>query len=63
VTNIPPEIAGEVADVAEEFLAAEELIMSYVKSPGEKSAARYNELRKEFQGRVAELTKRVARKK
>jgi 4-hydroxy-4-methyl-2-oxoglutarate aldolase len=62
VTNIPVEIAAEVADVAGEFLAAEELVMSYVKSTGEKSIARYNELRKEFQAIVANLTKRVARK-
>ena len=62
VTNIPPEIASEVADVAGEFLAAEELVMNYVKSPGEKSIGRYNELRKEFQAIVATLTKRVARK-
>ena len=62
VTNIPTEIAAEVADLGSEFLAAEELVMSYVKSPGEKSAARYNELRKEFQAVVAGLTKRVMRK-
>src|SRR6266404_885855 len=55
VTNIPIEIASEVADVAGEFLAAEELVMRYVKSPGEKSVARYNELRKEFQLIVAAL--------
>lgn len=59
VTSIPIEIASEVADIGGEFLAAEELVMSYVKSPGEKSAARYNELRKEFQSIVAGLTKRV----
>src|SRR4029453_6935638 len=63
VTNIPPEIAGEVADIAGEFLAAEDLVMKYVKSPGEKSVARYNELRKEFQAVAATLTKRVARRK
>jgi regulator of RNase E activity RraA len=63
VTNIPLEIASEVADIGEEFLAAEELVMRYVKAPGEKSVARYNELRKEFQSMVAALTKRVARKK
>src|SRR5688572_14457635 len=57
VTNIPLEIACEVADIGPEFLAAEELVMSYVKAPGEKSAARYNELRKEFQSIVATLTK------
>jgi regulator of RNase E activity RraA len=61
VTNIPIEIATEVADIGGEFLAAEELVMSYVKAPGPKSAARYNELRKEFQAIVATLTKRVKR--
>jgi regulator of RNase E activity RraA len=63
VTSIPIEIAAEVADIGREFLAAEELVMKYVKSPGEKSAAKYNELRKEFQSIVAALTKRVSRKK
>jgi len=62
VTNIPIEIASEVADVGGEFLAAEELVMKYVKGPGEKSAAKYNELRKEFQSIVGTLTKRVQRK-
>ena len=61
VTSIPLEIASEVADIGGEFLAAEELVMSYVKAPGPKSAARYNELRKEFQALVAGLTKRVTR--
>jgi regulator of RNase E activity RraA len=62
VTNIPIEIATEVADIGGEFLAAEEQVMNYVKTPGPKSAARYNELRKEFQAIVATLTKRVTRK-
>ena len=53
VTNIPLEIASEVADIAGDFLAAEEIVMRYVKSPGEKSVPRYNELRKEFQSMVA----------
>ncbi|HMC09879.1 MAG TPA: RraA family protein [Pirellulaceae bacterium] len=62
VTNIPVEIASEVADIGGEFLAAEEIVMSYVKAPGPKSVTRYNELRKEFQSIVSALTKRVARK-
>jgi regulator of RNase E activity RraA len=62
VTNIPVEIASEVADIGGEFLAGEELVMQYVKGPGEKSVARFNELRKEFQAVVEKLTKRVARK-
>jgi hypothetical protein len=55
-------IAAEVADLSGEFLAAEELVMSYVKAPEEKSAARFNELRKEFQAIVTTLTRRVSRK-
>jgi 4-hydroxy-4-methyl-2-oxoglutarate aldolase len=62
VTDIPIEIASEVADVAGEFLAAEETVMRYVKAAGEKSVARYNELRREFQSIVAALTKRVSKK-
>src|SRR5438477_7532168 len=53
VTNIPVEIASEVADIAGEFLAAEETVMKYAKAPGEKSVARINELRKEFQSIVS----------
>ena len=63
VTNIPIELASEVADIGAEFLAAEELVMGYVKAPGEKSIAKYNDLRKEFQNMVAALTKRVSKKK
>jgi len=62
VTSIPVEIAAEVADMGEEFLAGEELVMRYVKAPGEKSVSRFNELRKEFQAIIEKLTKRVARK-
>ena len=53
---------AEVRPVSE-FLAAEELVMSYVKSSGQKSAAKYNDLRKEFQSRVGEMTKRIGKKK
>jgi 4-hydroxy-4-methyl-2-oxoglutarate aldolase len=63
VTTIPVEIASEVADIGGEFLAAEEIVMRYVKGPGEKSVKRYNELRQEFQSIVSALTKRVSRKK
>ena len=61
VTNIPPEIANEVADVAGEFVAAEEILMGYVKAPGGKSTARYDELRRQFQAAVKSLTSRVKR--
>ena len=62
ITNIPPEIASEIADVTPEFIAAEEIIMNYVKAPGPKVVSKYDELRKEFQAAVKKLTARVARK-
>lgn len=63
VTSVPLDLATEIADLAAEFLAAEEPIMAYVKASGPKTTARYSELRKEFQATVAALTKRVSRKK
>ena len=62
VTNIPPEIAAEVADAAEEFVAAEQLVLDYVKGPGEKSVQRVAELRQEFQSRVVALQNRLRKK-
>jgi 4-hydroxy-4-methyl-2-oxoglutarate aldolase len=61
VTDIPLEIATEVADVAAEFVAAEELMINYVKADGPKQRARFSELRGEFQSVVAKLQQRVSR--
>ena len=63
VTNIPQDIASEVADVVDEFVAAEAIMLDYVQAPGEKSTARFDELRQEFQSVVAKLTARVSREK
>jgi regulator of RNase E activity RraA len=63
VTNIPPDIAGEVAGVAAEFVAAERIVLDYVQAPGEKSAAELAARRREFSAVVAKLTGRVQRKK
>jgi regulator of RNase E activity RraA len=63
VTNIPLEIVAEVADLAADLVAAEEPILSYVKSQQPKTVAQYDLLRKEFQATVAKLTARVSRKK
>jgi 4-hydroxy-4-methyl-2-oxoglutarate aldolase len=63
VTNIPPEIAAEVADAAEEFVAAEAIILDYVKAPGPKVVSKFNELRLEFQSVAAKLQQRLSRKK
>jgi regulator of RNase E activity RraA len=61
VTNIPVEIADEAAQIADEFVNAEEIMLSYVKGPGEKTAARFAELRREFQSVAAKLRERVSR--
>ena len=61
VSGIPIEIANEVADVAGEFVACEEIMLDYVKAPGEKSVAKFNELREQFQAEVAKLTERIAK--
>ncbi|HND56249.1 MAG TPA: RraA family protein [Pirellulaceae bacterium] len=63
VTNIPLDLVADVADVADEFVAAEAIILDYVKAPGEKTLAKYDELRKEFQSVVAKLQQRVSKKK
>ncbi len=62
VTSIPLDIAAEVADVSEEFIAAEDIVMKYVKAPGKKNIAEYDKLRKEFQAVAGALGKRVSRK-
>ncbi len=61
VTNIPGDIAVEIADVSDEFVAAEGLMLEYVKSGGQKDVARFSDLRGEFNSVVAKLTKRVSR--
>jgi 4-hydroxy-4-methyl-2-oxoglutarate aldolase len=61
VTNIPLDIAAEVADVADEFIAAEEIMLDYVKADGEKTVDKFNELREEFQSVVGKLRERVSR--
>ena len=57
VTNIPPEIASEVADVAGDFVRAEAIMLDYVKSSGTKSREEFTQRRTEFQSIVARLTR------
>ena len=63
VTNIPIEIAAAVADLADDFIKAEELLIDYVKSDEPKTVARFNELRTEFQQVAAQLQKRAQESK
>jgi len=61
VTNIPPEIATEVADLAAEFVAAEQIVLDYVRGPGEKTPQGLAEARDEFSAAIAKLRKQIRR--
>lgn len=61
VTNIPGDIAADVADVGDEFIAAEKVILDLLHSPG-ATVAQLTEARKESKAQVDALTRRVARK-
>ncbi len=60
VTNIPLEIATEVADFAEEYIAAEHIVLDYVQAPGEKSVTQFTERYDEFLAVVDKLKQRIA---
>lgn len=62
VTNIPPEIAAEVADAGDEFVAAERIVLDYVQGPGPKTPGELAKRREEFSAVVKQLTERVKRK-
>ena len=62
VTNIPGEIAAEVADVAAEFVEAERIMLDYVHGPGEKTPQGLANVRREFSDAVAELRKRIGKR-
>jgi regulator of RNase E activity RraA len=62
VTNIPLDIAAAVADVAGEFIAAEESVLNYVRGPGEKTPQGLTEARSEFLAVVGKLRERVQRR-
>ena len=60
VTSIPPAIAAAVGDIADEFVAAEAIMLDYVKPAGPKRRDKFNELREEFAAAVEKLKQRVA---
>jgi regulator of RNase E activity RraA len=63
VTNIPLDIAGDVADVGQEFVDAEKIVLDYVNAPGTKTVAGLAAARKEFSAVVAKLTERVKKRR
>ena len=58
VTNIPHEIASEVANVCEEFAAAENVVIGYVRG-GNVTPKGLGEARAEMSARVKALGERV----
>ena len=62
VTNIPLDIAVEVAEVAPEFVAAEKIVLDYVNATGSKTPAGLTAARKEFSAVVDKLIARIRRK-
>jgi 4-hydroxy-4-methyl-2-oxoglutarate aldolase len=62
VTNIPREIATEIADVAAEYLAAEAHVIEYVKAAGPKSLAELAARRAAMSEAVTKLRRGVSRK-
>jgi len=61
VTNIPLDIVQEVADISSDFIAAEEIMLDYVKGSGEKTIAEFDARRNEFMDVVGKLKERVSR--
>jgi len=59
VTAIPLDIATEVADAADEFVAAEAIIIDYVQGPGEKTIEVLDRKREEFAAAVEKLRTRI----
>ncbi len=62
VTNIPPEIATELPQVAGEFLVAERRLITFMQSPGKKTIAQCADARQEFKSVCDKIVARVRRK-
>ena len=62
VTNIPADVAVEVAEVADEFVRGEEIVMDYVKSDSEKTVTELTARYQEFLEVKKNLVQRVSRK-
>lgn len=63
ITSIPTEIAAEVADVAEEFVQAERIVIDYVQSDGEKTIAEFAKRSQAMAEAMAKMRQRVTRRK
>lgn len=59
VTRVPIELANAICDLAPEFVAAEQIVLDYVRGSGAKTAAGLTAARKEYSAVVAKLTQRA----
>jgi regulator of RNase E activity RraA len=59
VTNIPLNIATEVADITQEFVDAERIVLDYVNGSGKKTPAGLSGARREYSAVVDKLVARV----
>jgi regulator of RNase E activity RraA len=63
VSSIPLNLASEISDVAEEFVAAENHVLQYVKASGAKEIGELAAKRAEMGEAMAALRRRVSRKR
>jgi regulator of RNase E activity RraA len=63
VTSIPLDLAAEIADVAEEFIAAESHVINYAKAAGPKNIAELAQRRAAMGDALAILRRRVSRRR
>ena len=61
VTDVPCQIADEVADLAGPYVEAEKILLDYVRAPGPKTVAGLVAARAEFQAAVAALRRQIGR--
>jgi regulator of RNase E activity RraA len=61
VARVPLEIANEIPDVAEEFVAAERIVLDYCRASDNKLVDEWVRRRKEFSAKVTALASRVSR--
>lgn len=59
VTDVPLSIAAAIAEIGDEFVAAEKIVLDYVKSARPKTSHGLSEARKDFAAVVSELTRRA----
>lgn len=63
VTNIPIDIAADIADVAQPFVDAEGIVLDYVNGSGPKTPQGLAESRKEFSAVVAKIKGEIQAKR